>query len=121
MRGSLLNSAGAIYLDRAQRIEELRRSAVKAKILVPEIRRVILFGSLVSGRATPRSDADILVIVETSPHDHPRDRVPQMLFAFSPLPCPMDVFVLTTAEADRYQKEDAPLVRIATSTGVDLL
>jgi hypothetical protein len=61
------------------------------------------------------------VIVDTSPHEHPRDRLPQMLSAFSHLPCPIDLFVLTTAEVDRYLKEDSPLLRIATTTGIDLL
>jgi len=121
MQGRSSNSAGAVYLDKERRIEALRRCALGATQRIPEIRRIILFGSLVSGCATPRSDADILVIVETSPHDHPRDRVPQMLSAFSPLPCPIDLFVLTRAEVARYEEEKSPLLRIALTTGTDLL
>jgi len=115
------NSAGAIYLDSERRIQAIRRSAAAARKKIPEIRRVILFGSLVSGHATPRSDADLLVVVETSPYDHARDRIPEMLRALSPLPCPIDLFVLTDAEFKRCQEEDSPFLRAATSTGIDLL
>ncbi len=115
------NSAGAIYLDRERRIEEIRRSVAAARKRIPQIQRVILFGSLVSGRATPRSDADILVVVETSPYDHPRDRVPEILRALSPLPCPIDLFVVTSAEFKRCREENSPFLRVATSTGTDLL
>jgi predicted nucleotidyltransferase len=121
MRVRSSNSAGANYVNKTQRIEELRRSAASARERIPTIRRVILFGSLVSGNPTPRSDADILVIVETSAYDHPRDRVPEMLRAFSPLPCSIDLFVLTSAEFERYQKEKSPLLLEATSSGTDLL
>ena len=121
MRVRSSNSAGATYLNRARRIEELRRGAAIARERIPEIRRVILFGSLVSGNPTPRSDADILVIVETSPYDHPRDRVPEILNAFSPLPCPIDLFVLTSAEFERSQEEKSPLLLAAASSGTDLL
>ena len=115
------SSAGAIYLDRAQRIEELRRSAISARVRMPEIRRVILFGSLVTNSATPRSDADILIVVESSKHDHTRDRVPEMLRALSPLPCPVDLFVVTCNEVDRFQAAGSPLLRVALKTGMDLL
>jgi predicted nucleotidyltransferase len=121
MRVRSSNSAGATYLDKEVRIEELRRCAAQAREKIPEIRRVILFGSLVSGNATPRSDADLLVIVDSSPYETPRDRVPQMLSAFSPLPCPVDLFVLTGAEFERCHQERSPLVRIAASTGKDLI
>jgi len=87
----------------------------------PGIQRAILFGSLVSGTPTPRSDADLLVVLEASAHDNPRDRVPEILHALSPLPCPLDLFVLTGEEVDRLKREDSPLVRTALTTGQDLL
>lgn len=114
-------SAGAIYLDRAERIESLRRAARRAREKFPAIERVLLFGSLASGRPTPRSDADLLIIVETSPHPEPRDRIPEMIRALSPLPSPVDLFILTRAEAERFGKEGSPLLRLALATGLDLL
>lgn len=121
MHGRSSSSAGAIYLDRERGIDDLRRSAVAAKSLVPAIRRLILFGSLAAGTATPRSDSDILIVVKTSPCDHPRERIPEMLRALSPLPCSVDLFVLTSDEIERYSAEGSPLLRVAMSTGVDLL
>src|SRR5262249_11728849 len=121
MRDRSSSSAGATYLDRARRIDELRSAAARAQRKEPTIRRVILFGSLVSGIPTPRSDADLLVIVERSPHDEPRDRVPEVLRALSPLPCPVDLFVLTSDELERFRAEGSPFVRVALESGEDLL
>jgi predicted nucleotidyltransferase len=114
-------SAGDVYLDRERRIEELRASARRAAARVPGLQRVILFGSLAHGVPTVRSDADLLVVVATSEHREPRDRVPEVLRALSPLPCPVDLFVLTIGEVERGASEGQPLVREALSHGRDLL
>jgi predicted nucleotidyltransferase len=121
MRKKSQGSAGAIYLDREERVQELRQAARRARERITTILRVILFGSLVDGAPTPRSDADLLVIVSSSPHEHHRDRMPEILRAFSPLPCPMDVFALTQDEFERHREEGSPLVRAALTSGMDLL
>jgi predicted nucleotidyltransferase len=82
---------------------------------------VLLFGSLATGTPTPRSDADLLVVVATSDRDQPRDRVPEVLRAFAPLPCPLDLFVLTAQEVERAREGNEPLVRLALTEGIDLL
>jgi predicted nucleotidyltransferase len=115
------SSAGATYLDRDERVRELRRAARRAQERITTILQVILFGSLASGAPTPTSDADILVVVSESPHGHSRDRVPEVLRAFSPIPCPMDVFVITQEELERCRTEGSPLVRTALTAGIDLL
>lgn len=115
------SSAGATYLDKARRIEEVREAAQRAASRVPSIRRVILFGSLASGTPTPRSDADLLVIVANSPHAEPRDRVPEILRALVPLPCPVDLLVLTSEEFDRSGEAGLALGRTIRETGIDLL
>lgn len=114
------SSAGATYLDKHRRIEDLRQAARRAQARVPSIGRVILFGSLVSGTPTPRSDADLLIVVARSQHARGADRVPELLRALSPLPCPVDLFVVTTDELDRAQHEQSPLVREALAAGLDL-
>ena len=119
-KGSSL-SAGATYLDKKGRIEQLRQAAMRARKRAPEIKRVILFGSLASGIPSPRSDADLLIVVESSPHRHSRDRLPEALHALAPLPCAVDLFVLTLEEVDHFQREGSPLLRIALTTGKDLL
>jgi predicted nucleotidyltransferase len=85
------------------------------------IRRVVLFGSLVTGIPTPRSDADLLVVVDSTPLAEPRDRVPELLAALAPLPCPVDLFVLTSTEVEAGRRSGSPLLRVVLSTGVDLL
>ena len=113
--------AGAAYLDREGRIEELRLVACRAAARLPAPRRVILFGSLVAGIPTPRSDADLLVVLSESDYREPRDRVPEMLRALRPLLCPVDLFVLTREEFDRHSSEGPPLVHEAREHGRDLL
>jgi predicted nucleotidyltransferase len=121
MRKQSSSSAGAVYLDRERRIEELRAGARRAAGRMPGLQRVILFGSLVKGIPTPRSDADLLAVVAESEHREPRDRVPEVLRALMPLPCPVDLFVLTTQELERYASEGNPLVREALEHGRNLL
>jgi predicted nucleotidyltransferase len=113
--------AGATYLDKDGRIDQLRRAALNAQRRCPSIRRVILFGSLVTGIATPRSDADLLVVLDASPHRHPRDRTSEILQVLAPLPCSIDLFVFTSEEVERWHREGSPLLRIALTTGKDLL
>ena len=121
MRNRSSSSAGATYLDREARVAELRAAAGRLAAKIPAVERVILFGSLVAGLPTPRSDADLLVIVAESPHGEPRDRIPEVLGALRPLPCPVDLFVLTAAEVARHAGEGHPLLREALGRGRDLL
>jgi predicted nucleotidyltransferase len=120
-RRSSSTSAGATYFDRERRLDELRLAATRARGRNPAIRRVVLFGSLAAGTATPRSDADLLIIVDCAEHPEGRDRVSDMLAALSPLPCPIDLVVLTGEEFERARQEQAPILREALSHGIDLL
>jgi predicted nucleotidyltransferase len=121
MRHSSPTSAGATYLDKARRIDDLRQAARRAQARMPSIQRMILFGSLASGTPTPRSDGDILAVVDASSDRESRDRLPDLLRAMSPLPCPVDLRVLTEDELQRGQQEADPLVREALAHGIDLL
>ncbi len=114
-------SAGASCLDREARIRAVRAAAARAAARVPSIRRVVLFGSFARGIPTPRSDADLLVILDSSPNREPRDRVPAILRALSPLPCPLDLFVVTIEEVERGRADGSPLLREALAVGIDLL
>ena len=87
---------------------------------MPSIQRIILFGSLAAGTPTPRSDADILVVVNTSTELAGRDRVPALLQAMSPLPCPVDLFVLTNDEIELAERDADALVREALLSGIEL-
>lgn len=113
-------SAGARYLNRDRRLAELRQMAVRAVGRMPEIRRIVLFGSLAKGDATPRSDADLLVEVAKSAHDQPRDRIPELLGVLSPLPCPLDLFVYTSREIENLRADRSPLLREVDENGIRL-
>jgi len=121
MRQPSRTSAGATYLDRNVRVSALKEAANRARGKMSSVQRVILFGSLVGGTPTPRSDADLLIIVDRSPHAQMRDRIPAILEALSPLPCPVDVHVITTDEFQVARREMRPLVREARAHGVELL
>lgn len=118
--GSSSSSAGARYLDRERRLAELREMAVRAIARMPEIRRLVLFGSLATGGATPRSDADVMVEVAKSAHDQPRDRIPEVLGALSPLPCPLDLFVYTSEEIEHLRAGGSALLREVEEHGIEL-
>jgi hypothetical protein len=63
----------------------------------------------------------LLVVLSESHHAEPRDRVPAVRRALMPLPCPVDLFVLTSEELERYRREGHSLVREASEHGRDLL
>jgi len=62
-----------------------------------------------------------MIEVASSPYPEPRDRIPEMLRALSPLPCPVDLFVLTSEEAAVHAKANTPLLREVLAHGIDLL
>jgi hypothetical protein len=53
--------------------------------------------------------------VEASPYAQPRDRIPEMLEALSPLPCPVDLFVLTPAEISSARAEGSAFLKVVLS------
>ena len=59
------NSVRVIWLDREAAREAVRKSARRLVAERPEVRKVVLFGSLARGDAVPGSDADVLIIAET--------------------------------------------------------
>ena len=54
-----------------------------------------------------------MIIVAASSHENARDRIPSMLAALGPLPCPIDLLVLTENELAIAQELGDPLVREA--------
>ena len=64
----------------------------------PEVLKVVLFGSMATGRYAPGSDVDILVIITHSPTSF-RHRIPDYLPRRFPVD--MDVFPYTVEEVRR--------------------
>jgi uncharacterized protein len=98
------------------------RKTLKQAVMVlthrrPEIERVLLFGSLATGRAVPGSDADLLMILTHS--DRPfLDRIP----LYIPEGCriPVDVFPYTHAEIEKMQAAGNAFLKRACAEGIEI-
>jgi predicted nucleotidyltransferase len=112
-------SPSATYLDRDAVVDELRRIAVEAVRRDARIARVILFGSLAHGVPTPRSDADLIVLMRTAA---PRrmDRIPDLLRLFVDSPLPVDLHPYTMEEWTAASTRGDALPRVAREHGIDL-
>ena len=114
------NSSGPRFLDREAVIDELRALAAAAAAGDRRIMRVVLFGSLATGRATPRSDADLMIVLSEHPEKQSMDRIPQYLEAFSKGPVPIDVFPFTTAEISGRRKKRDRFLATVESEGLEI-
>lgn len=87
------------------------------QVLVEKIRpeKVVLFGSYASGTATPESDIDLLVILES---DLRRDRRQDAISrALRPRRVPVDILAYTPSEVQRCLESPASFVRHILTTG----
>lgn len=103
-------SASSAFVNREGVVDELRHAARKLKEEHPEVLEVFCFGSFASGTPTPRSDADVLVIVADSDIP-PRQRGPLFADAFLRTCVPVDLFVFTAPEFERAQEGVAAAAR----------
>ena len=62
--------------------------------------RIVLFGSYATGRPSPDSDVDLLVVMPSTQPQHRRAAALRMLFR--PAPCAMDILVFTPDEVRRW-------------------
>ncbi|MDI6716841.1 MAG: nucleotidyltransferase domain-containing protein, partial [Actinomycetota bacterium] len=81
----------AIFLNKEKVIEDLKKLATEAKKKDKNIKKVVLFGSLVKNTFTAFSDADLLIVLKDSKVRF-IDRIPHFLFLFLDAPIPVDVF-----------------------------
>ena len=103
------------FVDRERVLAGLRRSARRAAERVPELERVLLFGSFARGTAGARSDADLVVVLSTSRHRRRMDRIPELLEALYPAPVPLDVVPWTAAEVAEARARHDPFWRMSDS------
>ena len=104
----------ARFLDKEEVIEKLSKLALKAKSKDPNIKEILLFGSIINNTFTSRSDADILVILRKG-HTRFLDRIPKFLLLFANAPVPVDVFPYTEEEV-----QTVPIARKAMAEGLIL-
>jgi len=91
------SSSGVVFLDRERALADVRRAVDTLVARRPGVREVWLFGSLARRTATPRSDADIVIVVDQDVR-RPMDRLPEFLLLLEGVGRPVDVVVLTAAE-----------------------
>lgn len=90
-----------VISDSRTKVEQAVRAYVAALRRRPEVRRVIWFGSRVSGRPTPGSDVDLCIVLSGS--DRPvRDRIPEYLPGAFPVG--LDLFPYTEEELARLEQ-----------------
>ena len=86
-----------VYFDR-QSVEEALSGLARSLRSLPEVERVLAFGSFVKGESVPGSDVDLLIILRDSPKPF-LDRIPDYLPGRFPVG--VDVFPYTGDEIDR--------------------
>jgi predicted nucleotidyltransferase len=117
MQKQSFGSVQVTWLDRPAVLEATRKAVRALARRRPEVRRIILFGSMARGDAVPGSDVDLLVVL--SECDEPfLDRIPR--YKPSGIPIGVDVFPYTEAELNRMLEEGNPFVRHALAEGVTL-
>jgi len=117
MRSVSSPSVKITYLDRGAVLDQLKQAVIALARRRPEIERVILFGSLATGRAVPGSDADLLVIL-THAEQSFLARIPRYI----PEGCRIgvDVFPYTHAEVAEMQAAGNPFLTRALAEGVEI-
>ncbi len=110
-------SSGVAFLDRERAVADLRRAVTALVARRAGVREVWLFGSLARGNATPRSDADLLIVVDQDTR-RPMDRIPEFLLLLQGLGRPVDALVLTAAEWKA--REGTALHREVVTRGIRL-
>ncbi len=103
--------AASRFVNRDAVLAELRQAAAQAGARCPGVQAILLFGSFAHGTPTPRSDADLLVVVGEEVDR--RQVYDCCLAAFMSSPVPVDLFVQTWAEIEASQAEGRGLAASA--------
>jgi predicted nucleotidyltransferase len=117
MRTEYYGSVKVTYFEKEKVWKALRELAAKLERSHPEIRRALVFGSLVHDRAVPGSDVDLLLVLDQSELpflDRPARYRPEGF------PVGLDVFAYTTDEIDKMLHEGNFFVKRALAEGVTL-
>ena len=109
-------SVKVFWLDRNLLKSRIRRAATILAREHEAVVRVVLFGSVASGRALPSSDADILIVVRDSAVPF-IDRASGFRDYFSDIGVGVDLFVYTEQEL---AAATIPLAATAQRTGIKL-
>ncbi len=108
VREESYGSVRIFWLDREAAIRQLRAAAARLLRERPEVMAVYLFGSLAKDRATPRSDADLLIVLRSSPIARWFERGCEYGDYFDEVEMPCELFCYTLDELPK-----VPLARNA--------
>jgi predicted nucleotidyltransferase len=96
-------SARAIYLDRKSLIGTLKSICQEAVVRFPEIKKIVLFGSLSKQEETGLSDVDIFLLIDND-EKNPIERAKPYFFFFSgKLDIGIDVLTATDDELENFK------------------
>lgn len=94
-------SVASRFVDREAVIDALAALARSLVEQCPGVAQVYLFGSFATAQATPRSDADVAIVVDSETSED-RKRVWRRAFEiFLEAPVPVEHFVLTSTQASQ--------------------
>lgn len=115
-----MNFASSRFIDREAVLEALRRCAKQLRERCSEVVAVYLFGSFATGRATPRSDADLVVEI-ASEDPKLREKVrDQALEVFLDAPVPVEIFVQSTQQLEEGKRSGRGVAGAVAREGIHL-
>ncbi len=98
------NFVKAIYLNRELLLKKLNEIAQESAQKFPQIRKIILFGSLAKNEETGLSDVDLFILVENG-ESNPLERLKRYFdFFVDRLDIALDMIVASTGEFDYYKE-----------------
>lgn len=98
MQSAFTTFASSRFVDFDVVISALKECAARIKGPWQGVEAVYLFGSFATGKACPRSDADIVIEISDN-HDSLRSMIfDEAMTLFLEAPVPVELFVLSTAQ-----------------------
>jgi len=101
VRKECYGSVTIYWLDREAARQQMQNAAQQLVEARPEVVAVYLFGSLATNKATPRSDADILIVLRTSDQPVWVKRAYDYFPYFDAVETPTELFCYTLDEVPR--------------------
>ncbi|WP_376792476.1 nucleotidyltransferase domain-containing protein [Thermoflexus sp.] len=119
-RSAFTNFASSRLIDREAVLEALPRCAKQLRDRCSEVVAVYLFGSFATGRATPRSDADLVVEI-ASEDPKLREKVRDQALESSPdAPVPVEIFVQSTRQLEEGKRSGRGVAGAVAREGIHL-
>lgn len=114
------DSAAIRLPDRETLIEKLKRMVAQMLEDFNEVEEVILFGSLARGDDGINSDADVLIVLNSSPYERHFDRIPEYAGAFLSFDTDVDVFPYTRVKLDSMKEDGNLFIKSVLEEGISL-